>query len=1347
MRLWDPDDISRLAVVNCKTKETATVYRLAIKQTSDVEEADKLIDTPWMFDLGIDDHTAMSVITGLVYPSSAGAWQFAVDRANWTTGPFGSDTEISVYCRRASKKVSVNPSELEIICNPERIIASQATHVVVAVTYGLEAICLFSHQQNSTSNEEATEKVLNCARLFADCLLDGRSQLDNNEEDGNLQCILYSDLINTKKGPSWTLKSVSEQFEACRTVLDSTQKIIPLKIWLYPLSKLLPIEAGISQNPVIDVSRRVVMMCHALWDRLRRVRLESELLNKELHKLNNWIPKTIAKRLNDFDGLITKFALDFAKTLGEFTISVRRGDGHKEKKMSDMLKAVEKNKSPFVEKVLSQWLNNQRQQIKTLETATKLPGIRFLSEFKQLNKEIKKGCSHAVVLNLPSLAGQSSHFISEMRRFIKEFQSSDPPSRRRRGGKKKKQKSDSDFHSDRRLFFTAVQDFSDWVTDHNSDTNNVKFFVFYNERLGTDFTKTPPFMQLWDGSSQKVLSNKFIIPKVPGQVTVEDNYRGVITLTWTAEERVDFHSYLFQYRSVDGPEEIWKSVQSPYSEITIDFLQSEETYVFRVAIVTQGGKSPFGPVSEEVTIDQICPPPDELQCQYVTDTSISISWNHQFEENDEDFDNDEDGDVGVLDGEHNHYGDEEECLYNEDGNVYGEEDEEYYGDEYYDEEEESVTISSYCIECWVDGHQESTFIQRTTTDKTCTLEPLLPNTFYCIQIIAVCKNTSGTEFYSPASSVLKMKTLKDPERPAITVQRIGAKSNGNSLGIEVYNLPLTKQYRSRHHYVFGEASYSALAGKFRKRTILLLGATGSGKTTLINAMVNYMLDVKWEDDFRFKLIDEPAEKSQALSQTDLITTYDLHTMKGSRLEYSLTVVDTPGFGDTNGFERDKEIMQQIQNYFQSNNGIRQLDAVCFVVQSSLPRLTATQQYIFDSILSIFGQDIKDNIRLMVTFADNEIPPVLEAVKAVGIPSPMDPFTGLPLHHKFNNSIFFSSNKNDYQTDEFSRNYFDMAVEGFHQFFSDLSRMETKSLTQTLDVLKDRKLLKAFVEGIQAKTEMKLTRIDELEKIKKILTANRQQMMANKDFELEVEILVPKSIDISGTGYFTTNCQNCRTTCHFPCSQASDEDKYKCSVIDPNGQCRICNCWWNVHFNQRYRYEMVKEKAKRTSDAIRQQYNTAWSNTLTNEGLLGGIQNSVDDLEKQIQGLKNSADPVVNRLSDIALLPHPISEFDYIDLTIEAEKRENRPGCQQRIFALQKHRQVAIIAADLIQDWQKRQPKPIAPNLQSLKQLHSNEVIPNTSIFTDHKEPQPVSPPQPEGILSRFFRFFSKNKNT
>ena len=45
--------------------------------------------------------------------------------------------------------------------------------------------------------------------------------------------------------------------------------------------------------------------------------------------------------------------------------------------------------------------------------------------------------------------------------------------------------------------------------------------------------------------------------------------------------------------------------------------------------------------------------------------------------------------------------------------------------------------------------------------------------------------------------------------------------------------------------------------------ILLIGETGSGKTTMINSLINFLNDIGLNDNFRYILIDESDEESKS----------------------------------------------------------------------------------------------------------------------------------------------------------------------------------------------------------------------------------------------------------------------------------------------------------------------------------------------------------------------------------------------------------------------------------------------------------------------------------------------------
>ena len=81
------------------------------------------------------------------------------------------------------------------------------------------------------------------------------------------------------------------------------------------------------------------------------------------------------------------------------------------------------------------------------------------------------------------------------------------------------------------------------------------------------------------------------------------------------------------------------------------------------------------------------------------------------------------------------------------------------------------------------------------------------------------------------------------------------------------------------------------------------------KTTLLNSFVNALLGVEMNDNFRFTIISENFNKSQAFSQTTEVKYYNIRSIGNYP---SVKIIDTPGYGDTRGIERDKEITDQIK---------------------------------------------------------------------------------------------------------------------------------------------------------------------------------------------------------------------------------------------------------------------------------------------------------------------------------------------------------------------------------------------------------------------------------------------------
>ena len=406
--------------------------------------------------------------------------------------------------------------------------------------------------------------------------------------------------------------------------------------------------------------------------------------------------------------------------------------------------------------------------------------------------------------------------------------------------------------------------------------------------------------------------------------------------------------------------------------------------------------------------------------------------------------------------------------------------------------------------------------------------------------------------------------------------------------------------------------------------------------------------------------------SQADSQTKDITAYTFHPMAGSAITYTFTIIDTPGFGATEGLKRDKEITEQIKEFFSipPPEGIDHLDGIGFVTQASQARLTKTQEYIFDSILSIFGKDVSKNIFMIITFADGQRPPVLDAIKKANIPSQSEK------HFKFNNSALFAENNAKAELAElnFDEMFWKMGLGSFKKFFVEFPKCESASLQLTKEVLQEREQLQMLLEGLNEQITLGLNKIEEMRQEEIVLQQRENEIKTNKDFTYTVQVTKPSYVDLKGTGQHTTTCVACNKTCHKNCAFSDDRWKQHCWAMGTEGNCRICprNCIWSEHKNLPYliEYEIVTET--RTIEDLKQKYHKAVQGKATAQQMMSFLELSLQQVHEQVLTMIKQAQKSVRRLDEIALKPNPLTEVDYIEVLIESEKTGANPGWKQRV---------------------------------------------------------------------------------
>ena len=219
--------------------------------------------------------------------------------------------------------------------------------------------------------------------------------------------------------------------------------------------------------------------------------------------------------------------------------------------------------------------------------------------------------------------------------------------------------------------------------------------------------------------------------------------------------------------------------------------------------------------------------------------------------------------------------------------------------------------------------------------------------------------------------------------------------------------------------------------------MLLVGETGSGKTTFINFLVNAFFNIEFLDDERLILMNEKTNKSESESQTTDVNEYNIKSKDYDPLK----IIDTPGFSDTKGIYADFENTKKIINYLIYK--CKKLNAICFVIKKGDFRNTPTRKYIFNSIIDLFSSEIKSKFIFVITNDDPNCKNDKQIIKSIS-----KEFEKIKINYfRFSNTkeLLIKKNKNL----EMNWNY---SMKNYNKFFKKIYKMESLELYKTKEYL-------------------------------------------------------------------------------------------------------------------------------------------------------------------------------------------------------------------------------------------------------------------------------------------------------
>ncbi|KAK8859054.1 P-loop containing nucleoside triphosphate hydrolase [Apiospora arundinis] len=495
---------------------------------------------------------------------------------------------------------------------------------------------------------------------------------------------------------------------------------------------------------------------------------------------------------------------------------------------------------------------------------------------------------------------------------------------------------------------------------------------------------------------------------------------------------------------------------------------------------------------------------------------------------------------------------------------------------------------------------------------------------------------------------------------------------------------------------------------YQEMNILVLGESGVGKSTFINAFYNYMmfdsLDIAMDHEkleyaipssftiqhfdedhpengfvecnVKIGQDDEEQDGSAGQSATQSPTVYRLQI--GDRL---VRLIDTPGIGDTRGEDFDKINMSKVLSTL---NRFSNLHGVIILLKPNNARLNVVFKFCVQELLTHLHRDAVRNIIWGFTNTRQSNYGPGDSMKPLKTLLAKHASLGLRLTPKnvfcFDSESFrclAAKKQADYtmnNLDDFRRSW-DRSAKQTTALLEHVESLEAHRVKSTMSINRAREIIERLTQPMADITDSieRTIRLNE-EKVKELSSAKSKGKSLQDRLHFErIEI------DVERLGKPRTVCKNpnCvemvdvrgikrplyKSICHDPCHLKDvDEDVVghshlmSCKAFKGNsGYCKKCRHHWQQHLHIRY---MQTERTVLDIDPDVQAKLDANASDLVLKKLgLKSLKNKINESQASLKEVQDAAIKFGLYLKKKSIAPYNDAMIEYLDVLINDEKHQ------------------------------------------------------------------------------------------